>query len=263
MKKSIPFKVVLSVGLSLYMALGPCLSPLQASVRGARKPVARTSHAGLNRANATAPGVVRFMRIPEPQVEALAPGQTATLMPDGRWLLIGGRGHDGRPSPTAHLRDARGASGQAAAAQPLPSQLQQAREGHTATLLPDGTVFVFGGVGASGDPLDTAELYRPSSQQFEPLAVKGLTARAHHTATLLTDGRVLLVGGASAAGGQMHARASGRRRTAECAARPHGDAATGRHGLVVGRRQSGRGESGRRRALRAGDGQPDVGRWIL
>jgi len=206
MKKSISFKVVLSVGLSLYMVLGPCLLPLQASVPGARKPVARTPHADLNRANATAPGVVRFMRIPEPQIEALAPGQSATLMPDGRWLLIGGRGQDGHPSRSAHVRDARVGSG-AAAAQPLPGELQQARQGHTATLLPDGTVLVFGGVGASGDPLDTAELYRPAAQQFESLAVKGLTARAHHTATLLTDGRVLLAGGTSAAGGQMHARA--------------------------------------------------------
>jgi RHS repeat-associated protein len=208
MRKSICFKVVLSVGLSLYMVLGPCLAPLQASVPGARKPFARTPHAGLNRANATAPGIVRFMRIPEPQVEAQTPGQSATLMPDGRWLLIGGRGEDGRPSRRAQVRDARSSGGAAAAAtQTLEGELQQAREGHTATLLPDGTVLVFGGLGSSGDPLDTAELYRPSSQQFEPLAVKGLTARAHHTATLLTDGRVLLAGGTSTAGGQMHTRA--------------------------------------------------------
>jgi RHS repeat-associated protein len=201
MKKSISFKVALSVALSLYMVLGPCLLPLRASGRGARKPVAQTLPASLNRANtnAASAGVVRFLRVPPPQTETLKLGQSTTLMPDGRWLLLGGRGADG-PLRDAQVKDARGNS-----VQSLANGLQQARASHSATLLPDGTVLVFGGVGANGEVLDSAELFHPDTQQFELLTLKGLTARAYHTATLLTDGQVLIAGGTSAKG-EMAAR---------------------------------------------------------
>ena len=64
---------------------------------------------------------------------------------------------------------------------------------HTATVLPDGTVFILGGVGAKA-LVAQAELFDPSTQSFKDIAT-GLAPRAYHTATLLTDGRLLIAGG--------------------------------------------------------------------
>src|SRR5262245_39668593 len=67
-------------------------------------------------------------------------GQSATLLPDGRWLLIGGQGTAGMPTPLAFMVDPR-----AGQTHQLASYLHHARTGHSATLLPDGKVFVLGG----------------------------------------------------------------------------------------------------------------------
>jgi WD40 repeat protein len=70
------------------------------------------------------------------------------------------------------------------------------RPDHTATLLPDGQVLVVAG----GDPdiggniLDTAELYDPSSGMWR-IAGSLNTGRIRHTTTLLPDGMVLVAGG--------------------------------------------------------------------
>ncbi len=202
MKKSISFKAALSLGLSLYLILGPCLLPSRAAALAARKAGANSSRASLKAAKVKPAGasVVRFMRVPTPQDETVAPGQSSTLMPDGRWLLIGGQGQDGA-ARSAYVRDARNG-----ALQQLSNGLQQPRAGHSATLLPDGTVLILGGVGASGEALADAELFHPASQHFETLPTKGLTPRAYHTATLLTEGKVLIAGGTSTKG-EMHAHA--------------------------------------------------------
>ncbi len=121
-------------------------------------------------------------------------GQSATLLPDGHWLLIGGEGPDG-PLGTAAVKDPRTGT-----VTPLPNGLQHPRAWHTATLLPNGTVLVLGGIGANGGVVDTAELFDLETQGFESLPPTGLSPRAYHTATLLTEGRVLVAGGLSARG---------------------------------------------------------------
>jgi uncharacterized protein (TIGR03437 family) len=71
----------------------------------------------------------------------------------------------------------------------------EARDGHTATLLPAGLVLVAGGDLNYTDILASAELYDPASGAFTHTG--GMNARRiGHTATLLHDGRVLITGGA-------------------------------------------------------------------
>lgn len=202
MKKSISFKAALSLGLSLYLVLGPCLLLAHAVALGARKAGANSSRTSSKAAKVkpAVANVVRFMRVPTPQDETVAPGQSSTLMPDGRWLLLGGQGQDGALRG-AYVKDARNG-----ALQQLSNGLQHARAGHSATLLPDGTVLILGGVGAGGEAINDAELFHPASLHFETLPAKGLTPRAYHTATLLTQGQVLIAGGTSLKG-EMQARA--------------------------------------------------------
>jgi hypothetical protein len=72
-------------------------------------------------------------------------GQSRTLMPDGRLLLIGGVVSSGAVSNVAYLEDPKtGAVRKASGA------LLHARAYHTATLLPDGKVLIFGGVDIVG-----------------------------------------------------------------------------------------------------------------
>ncbi|MHB1950552.1 MAG: DUF6531 domain-containing protein, partial [Acidiferrobacteraceae bacterium] len=118
-----------------------------------------------------------------------APGQSATLLPDGDWLLLGGVLH-GHPSNAAALFDP-----ETGLTKTLSATLNFARAWQTATVLPDGTVFIFGGIGSDGAPVNTAERYDPATGAFQVLPATGLTARAHQIAHVLTDGRVLIAGG--------------------------------------------------------------------
>ncbi|HVC45582.1 MAG TPA: kelch repeat-containing protein [Candidatus Binataceae bacterium] len=81
------------------------------------------------------------------------------------------------------------------------SNLNTARFAYTATLISgcgcaaDGQVLIAGGFDANGKPLDSAELYDPTTQTFTLLTTPMTDHRALHTATLLNDGTVLIVGG--------------------------------------------------------------------
>src|SRR5262245_17571692 len=69
--------------------------------------------------------------------------------------------------------------------------LHAARYVHTATLLQDGKVLVAGGLGTTGSPLATAELYDPASGTWATTGSLHV-ARSAHTATLLPGGKVLV-----------------------------------------------------------------------
>ena len=133
---------------------------------------------------------------------------TATALPDGRVLVIGGMGDavGGRGARTflgsAEVWDAATASFVAA------GSLQDGRVEHTATLLPDGRVVVVGGVGRVGrryDDLASAEIWDPATSVFAPAG--SLTrGRSYHTAdALLPDGRVLVIGGEDSDGAMASA----------------------------------------------------------
>jgi RHS repeat-associated protein len=119
---------------------------------------------------------------------SLSPGQTAAQLPDGRWLIVG-------PQADATVLDA--TTGKATA---LAAKLVFARQGASATLLPDGTVLILGGQGRNGAFVNEAERYEPDTGRFAAIGAAGLISRAHHTATLLSDGRVLIIGGVDAKG---------------------------------------------------------------
>lgn len=119
----------------------------------------------------------------------LSPGQTATLLPNGQWLLLGG-GQGGKASHEARLFDPRTGDQQR-----LTTKLTQPRTEHTATILPDGRVLILGGLSPHGSVIPQAEVFTPASARFERLDKINLAPRTGHTATVLTDGRVLVVGG--------------------------------------------------------------------
>ena len=110
---------------------------------------------------------------------------TATLLQDGKVLVVGGAGTSGA-SALVELFDPGSESWTHM------KSMSQDRYFHTATLLEDGRVLVVGG--SNKDPLAYAEVYDPSRNAWTDKAPMN-TPRRQHTATLLPDGRVLVVGG--------------------------------------------------------------------
>ena len=88
---------------------------------------------------------------------------TATLLEDGRLLLVGGYPGEGEaPTASAELYDP--ATGTFTSV----GSLAVARADHTATLLRDGTVIVAGGYDDRGTALDSTELFDPTDLTFSP-----------------------------------------------------------------------------------------------
>ncbi len=116
---------------------------------------------------------------------------TATLLQDGKVLIVGGLDNQGNVRGKCDLYDP------ATGTFTVTGFMKLAREQHTATLLPNGKVLVAGGVYYSNTPTNTAELYDPSTSAFSPTGNMN-EARYAHTATLLVDGTVLIAGGGTA-----------------------------------------------------------------
>jgi hypothetical protein len=117
---------------------------------------------------------------------------TATLLPNGKVLIAGGRMHDhqdyrGTVTDTAELYDP------STGTFSLTGRMAAPRVWHTATLLPNGKVLIVGRDWAAGDDR-TAELYDPSTETFTRTA-ETLSAQYGASATLLHNGKVLIAGG--------------------------------------------------------------------
>ncbi len=112
-------------------------------------------------------------------------GHTATMLPDGKVLIVGGKNASSVLS-SAEIYDP--ATGKFT----LAAEMGTPRYGHTATLLPDGRVLIAGGQDSTS-ALSSAEIY--SQGAFAPVALPMSAARYQHTATALADGKILLAGG--------------------------------------------------------------------
>src|SRR5690349_22442028 len=139
------------IALQSILAFGPCLALATPSrekksvyrpLETARKPSTKPMR----------PFAVR------PQAAALRPGQTATLLPDGSSLLIGGE-ENGRSVSNAAITDSRGV------AVTLAAKLHRARAWHSATMLPDGRVLIVGGIGDNGSIVRSAEIFRSEERR--------------------------------------------------------------------------------------------------
>jgi hypothetical protein len=117
-------------------------------------------------------------------------GHTATLLIDGRVLVVGGAG-GGAPLASAEQYDPLSNRWAASAS------LILARAGHTATLLPSGEVLVAGGtvvLSGAGGTTPTTEIFDPGTGRWRGVAPLN-QPRSGQTATLLANGQVLVVGG--------------------------------------------------------------------
>lgn len=72
--------------------------------------------------------------------------------------------------------------------------LDQMREYHTATLLPNGLVLVVGGLGSGGGEVWSSELYDPAAGTWHNAGWMN-AGMYQHTTTLLPNGKVLVAGG--------------------------------------------------------------------
>lgn len=140
------------------------------------------------------PCAVHFGNLsPSLKMNARRAAHTATLLPDGEVLIAGGFREEGTseiPIASAELYDPESNSFRPA------GNMNEARSGHTATLLPNGLVLIAGGWSLEGRTAST-ELYDPKTGDFR-LAANMLGPRASMTATLLKNGQVLIAGGDSA-----------------------------------------------------------------
>lgn len=146
----------------------------------------------------------------DPQTNTMTLGQTmktgrwlhtATLLNDGRVLIVGGRDNNcGSTCPPTSYYALSSAEiyDPATGSFTLTGSLNTSRYSHVATLLPDGRVLILGGETYDSDGyiqvLKTGEIYNPATGQFTPFGTMDIE-RSQFTITLLNNGKYLLVGG--------------------------------------------------------------------
>jgi hypothetical protein len=130
---------------------------------------------------------------------------TATRLGDdvGAAVLIsGGLDAMGKPIPTAELFKPLSEELSNPTLDPmlfLP-QMKVPRSGHTAMLMPDGSVLFIGGIDALGQPVATLELFSVDSGFAIAGTLPDGAGLVEFTTTTLPDGRILLTGGRRAPG---------------------------------------------------------------
>ena len=131
---------------------------------------------------------------------------TATLLPDGTVLVAGGNDVT-QPASSSMITTAERFDPVAGTFSDLPQSIRHARYRHTATLLPNGKVLLFGGR-ITGLPSPASmpgpEIYDPATQSFSDAgtgnqapgpALPPAMGRYLHAALLTDTGQVLIAGG--------------------------------------------------------------------
>ncbi|MBF8290740.1 MAG: kelch motif family protein [Chloroflexi bacterium] len=123
-------------------------------------------------------------------------GHTATLLADGRVLVVGGHDWDGAQAASVEVMGRTSAEvfDPATNTWTTTGAMATGRAFHTATLLSDGSVLVAGGGLADEAAARSAEIYDPETGRWSP-APSMAEDRFGHTATRLADGTVLVLGG--------------------------------------------------------------------
>ncbi len=114
-------------------------------------------------------------------------GHSATLLPDGKVLIVGGMRRNQDFYKSSELYDP--ATGKFERS----GDMTMAGVGQAAVLLPSGKVLIAGGWVGHGCT-DSAELYDPATRRFSTIA-KMTAPRGRPSATPLADGDVLITGG--------------------------------------------------------------------
>ena len=132
-------------------------------------------------------------------------GHSATVLRDGRILLVGGKLPRAEPcEPEVAPEDCVTAVSAVELFDPIVGEVRGIDEeipggvhDHTATMVAGGRVLIAGGFDGDGVPRADAWLFDPQVEALVPTRAL-VHARARHTATELCDGTVLLVGGVAA-----------------------------------------------------------------
>ncbi|TKB75924.1 MAG: hypothetical protein E8D46_00815 [Nitrospira sp.] len=145
------------------------------------------------------PATQTFTAIAATMTSSRSDHPAATLLPNGKVLIAGGKDTFNNILNTAELYDP---TTQTFAA--ITATMTSVRLGHRATLLPNGLVLLTGGVNLlnfstppRGTTLSTVEVYDPTAQTFTAATATMASPRVLHEATLLPNGTVLLTGGAN------------------------------------------------------------------
>jgi len=125
---------------------------------------------------------------PGPEMTTARAGHTATLLEDGRVLLVGGYSGEGQLALTSAEVFDPATNGFVAV-----GELSVGRADHSATMLPDGHVLVAGGTTGRRDALASTELFDPQSNRFT--AGPPLTVPRSGQAAVFTEGQLVLIGG--------------------------------------------------------------------
>ena len=113
---------------------------------------------------------------------------SATLLPDGRVLVVGGMDEGFNPLRTSEIFDPVTNRWNAA------EDMSVARTEHSATLLKDGRVIVTGGMNENLKIIGTTEIFNPKTGKWSEYEGMKTVRRGHFTLSL-PDGKVAVVGG--------------------------------------------------------------------